>query len=470
MGRARAEHRLKIALVSEVIVMRRLVNLLCVGLAASLAGWAVPALAGANPVEITHGSGSTQDMYFSTTLSPAVSPMTDTSAASVSIEVVGSPTEDVPLTVRVSGGTEVARRLYVFVNANYGCYSTQGDELDGASTNGDGITSLTPKPVSGESGEALSAGSYSKEYSYTPPEASSPATYTLCGYIAEGEYGYDTPDATGTASFTYISPEAKAAEEKRVAAAKAEEEKRKAEEEKRVAEKKATEEKRAAAAKAEAERHTKERYEEEAPEREAAEDEKRVAAAKAQAHKTPVKHLSVQPVSHSRRSSTDPGYTNLDVTTTPYAYVVVKLSRYGHSTEHFEWGGNSTEVAEVIRWSCKSPGGTYRYVVTAKSDVGPTLTRRGRFAPVSAVRCHALKEEEAKAREHREREAGEERERSEHEAKEEQSRIEREERERLEEYEFNCRAEGGTPIWLFVEGMERRYCRGPDGGLLPVPH
>lgn len=402
--------------VSEVVVMRRLVTLLGAALVASSIGLAAPVLAQAD---------------------------------SVSIEVAGTPTQGVPLTVKVSGKTEVTRRLYVFINAKYGCYGTSSEELSGARTNGDGITSLTPEPVSGESGEALSTASYSREYTYTPPEA---GTYTVCGYIDEVSHGYGTLDATGTTSFTIAppltSPIGSGGGNPISSGAKAEEEKR-----------------------------AKEKYEAEAPAREAAREAAEAAehaaelvAAEAKAHKTPVKRLSVKPVAYARHSNTDPGYTNLDVTTTPYAYVVVKLSRYGHSTERFEWGGSSTEVAEVIRWSCKSPGGTYRYVVTAKSDVGPTLTRRGHFAPVSAARCHALKKQEAEAREHREREAGEERERSEHEAKEEQSHIEREERERLEEYEFNCRAESGTPIWLFVEGMERRYCRGPYGGLLPVPH
>ena len=165
-----------------------------------------------------------------------------------------------------------------------------------------------------------------------------------------------------------------------------------------------------------------------------------LAAPRAAAHKRPVRHLSVTPVTHTGHSSTDPGYTNLDITTSPYAHVVVKLSRYGHSAEHFEWGSHSTEVAEVIRWSCKSPGGTYRYVITAKSNVGPTLTRRGHFAPVSVTTCHQYEQREAEARARHEREviAGYEQE-------------VREERERLETYEANCRAEGGTPITLTVE-------------------
>jgi hypothetical protein len=347
--------------------------------------------------------------------------------ASAAIEISGKLTQNIPMKIKVAGTTEVARKLYVFVNTYTDCSSTP--EYDDGSSLASG-TSLMP-------------GAYSGEYSYTP---TSTQTYTVCGYVDESEFA--TPDATGTSSFTNVTP------------------KTRAEEAEKSAEQAAYAADRAAEVKKEQEAAAKQKYEEEAPARkaakEAAEEAKyaaEVAAAKARAHKTPVKHLSVKAAAHDGHSSSDPGYTNLDITTSPYAHVVVKLSRYGHSTEHFEWGSHSTEVAEVIRWSCKSPGGTYRYVITAKSNVGLTLTRRGDFTPVSVSTCHQYEQREAEARARHEREvlAGYEQE-------------VREERERLQAYEANCRAEGGTPVTLTVEGRTERYCRGPYGGLLPVPH
>jgi hypothetical protein len=192
---------------------------------------------------------------------------------------------------------------------------------------------------------------------------------------------------------------------------------------------------------------------------EAAEKAAQVAAGEALAHNTPVKHLSVKAVSHYGHSSRYPGYTDLDVTTALYAHVVIKLTRYGHSTEHLEWGAKATAIARVIQWTCKRPGGVYRYAVTARSDVGPSLTKRGRFAPVSFSRCHALERQEAEARE-----------RSERKYMEEVGQEEREARERRERYEYNCRAEGGTPVTLYTNEGAERYCRAPGGGLLPVPH
>jgi hypothetical protein len=348
-------------------------------------------------------------------------------AASVAFEVSPNPiTQNQSVSVTVSGGTEVARKLYVYVdNLGRSCGIDPGNESFG-------------EPLA--NGQALSPGSYVEHYTYSPTYAGlAQNSYSLCGYVAPETFG--APDATGMASFTVISLQSIAEAEQHAAEAQA-------------------------AKKAQEELQAKAKYEAEAPAREAAKRAAeaakyaaQIAAAKRRAHETPVKHLSVNAADHSGHSSTDPGYTNLDITTSPYAHVVVKLSRYGHSTEHFEWGTHTTEVAEVIRWSCKSPGGTYRYVVTAKSDVGSTLTRRGDFTPVSVATCHRYEQREAEARTRHEREvlAGYEQE------------I-REERERLHTYEANCRAEGGTPITLIVEGRPERYCRAPGGGLLPVPH
>lgn len=337
-------------------------------------------------------------------------------SASLAFEVSPSTAiQGQSVAVTVAGATQVSRKLYVYVRELGGsCAIDPGNES--------GATALT-------NGEALSPGGYVERYAYTPTYAALANTsYTLCGYVAPESYG--APDATGEGHFTVISLASIAEAEQEAAEARA-------------------------AKKAEEERIAKRKYEEEAPAREAAEKEAAIAAARSK----PVSRLIVRAVSHPGRTSRYPGYTELLVSTSHYAYVSVNLRRYGHSAEDFDWGGVSTEVAETIAWSCKSPGGTYSYVVTSKSNVGAARTVRGRFDPVSAARCRTLKQQEAEARERSERRAREERERS-----------EREERERLETYEANCRAEGGTPITLIVEGRAERYCRAPQGGLFPVPH
>ncbi len=174
---------------------------------------------------------------------------------------------------------------------------------------------------------------------------------------------------------------------------------------------------------------------------------------------TGIEHTSVKAVEHSGHSSSQPGYTNLDLTTEPYAYVTVRLSRYGQITHHIEWGSSASGVAMVIPWTCSSPGGTYHYVVSVRLEVGGlTVKRSGHFTPVSAARCRALKRSEVEARERSAREYAE---RLRQEAQES--------REKLEQWEGNCRALGGTPVTLYTSEGTERACRGPRGGLLPVP-
>lgn len=349
-------------------------------------------------------------------------------SGSVGVAVSPGATENGPVSVKVSGSIEVPRKLYVYADENGGPCPTAPYANSGATLTG---------------GEAIGAGTFSKEYTYTPSNTS---TYIVCAYIAES--GYGTADATGSGTFTNVTPQTRAAE-----AAQA-------------AQRAAYETERAAEAKREQEAAAKKKYEEEAPAREAAEQaaniaryDAEVAAAKAAAHRRPVKHLLVSAVAHTGHSRNDPGYTNLDLNTSPYAHITIKLSRYGHITQHLEWGESSKAVAMVIPWSCNSPGSTYSYTVTAKSNVGKALTRRGHFNPVSVGRCHEYEAKEAEARARHEREviAGYEQEA-------------REERERRERYETNCRKLGGQPVELEVGGEYRIYCRAPGGGTIPVPY
>jgi hypothetical protein len=192
--------------------------------------------------------------------------------------------------------------------------------------------------------------------------------------------------------------------------------------------------------------------------KEQAEEESARVARIAAARATPLGHLIVKPVAHQGHSSHEPGDTTLAITAAPYAYVTVKFSRRGHVTEHFVWGETASGDV-IIPWTCASPGGIYRYTVSAHTDTGRTFVRHGLFQPVSASRCHALKQREAEAQERNARRYTEEREGE-----------ARERRETLERFERNCRAEGGTPITLYTSEGTERACRNPNGGLLTVPH
>ena len=178
----------------------------------------------------------------------------------------------------------------------------------------------------------------------------------------------------------------------------------------------------------------------------------------AAAPQVPVKSLSVRVVSHFGQTTSAAGFATLYVTTSPFAYVTVRLSRFGHRAEHLEWGRAETARASVVRWTCSRPGGTYRY----QSPRGPTWEAHSSAADGSlrsalrdvtpwSARKPKLEERDARAYAERVR------------------REERKAREKLEQWEGNCRALGGTPVTLHTSEGAERACRSPRGGLLPAP-
>jgi hypothetical protein len=198
-------------------------------------------------------------------------------------------------------------------------------------------------------------------------------------------------------------------------------------------------------------------------------------AAVSRADTSPVTYLSVRATAEPepKATSRNPGATELVVRATDFAHVTVTLTRYGHLAYRFVDGGtfeNAQEVGQSYRasnpreylptveeyglpvgWSCRSPGGAYHYVVTARSNVGPTLTRRGTFKTISVARCHELKRHEQEARERNARRYNE-----------EVAHRERVEREELRREEANCRTLNGTPVTVQTGEGPERVCRGPE--------
>jgi len=278
--------------------------------------------------------------------------------------------------------------------------------------------------------------------------------------------------------------------------------------ERSAAERKASEERAAAEKHSAEEAVAKRKYEEEAPAREAAAKAAKEAAAEAEINaednrlqaeyeadkardlKTPINYLRVYVSGSQGDSSANPGRDEVHVRASTASHVTVELMRYGHRTSTLEMLPYATDAYDMseglscgqvstwtsgcdssqpeyfpatwaggveVGWTCKSPGGTYHYVVTAKRG-GRTLTKRGTFKPVSAARCHTLERHEQEARERNARRYEEEvRARDEAEAREEA------------EWRHNCVAEGGKVVTLDIEGARENYCRSPEGGVMSVP-
>src|SRR4051794_37250374 len=103
-----------------------------------------------------------------------LSPAMAEAASFSSITASADPTEEIPVTVTVSGSTETARTLYVFYKQGTGaCANTAYNE------------DVTATELSGTSsgyvdGDAVATGSFSKNYSFTPANSGS---YRICAYL-----------------------------------------------------------------------------------------------------------------------------------------------------------------------------------------------------------------------------------------------------------------------------------------------
>jgi hypothetical protein len=379
----------------------------------------------------------------------------------VSIQVSANPIRGEPVTITVNGETGVARRLFVYISsAGTEC------ESDPVDSGGEALSAL--------GGEALAAGGFVRHFEYTPEFI---ATYTVCAFLDETEAA--TPNAS--AGITFTSSPSHAEIEERAAKAKAEEERIDTEHAAEVAASEAAaraaseaagraQQAAARAAQEAAARAAQEataKASQQAAEKAAA--EAAVAAAQAAklkaARAKPVTRLAVSAVAHAGPSLAHPGYTTLEVTTSPYAFVTVTLARNGRTTLHREWGEQPSATAANVAWSCQHPGGAYRYTVTASTDVGRKLTRTGRFTPVSVARCRALERREKDAGKRQQAQA---RERAAHEYEEEVARRGRAEREEREQQESVCRQEGGTPTIVIGSEGATWACEAPGGGTLPT--
>src|SRR5579863_1355992 len=113
--------------------------------------------------------------------------------ASVSINAPGSATQNIPITVGVSGSAQVASELYVYVDAHAsdGCADDPIDESDQSySTLAYGV------PVG--------PGSFSESYSYTPGTTND--NYIICAYVTQSAFG--TPQAVTQSTFSTSNPSA----------------------------------------------------------------------------------------------------------------------------------------------------------------------------------------------------------------------------------------------------------------------
>lgn len=180
-------------------------------------------------------------------------------------------------------------------------------------------------------------------------------------------------------------------------------------------------------------------------------------------HGPALRSLQVRARNRPGRTAKSPGETALRISVTRYASVRVELRRGGRLSVQNYSAADGSKFTASVDWSCKKPGGRYRYRVIARDSHGKQLTRSGTFRPVSAARCRTMRKQEQRAKAARKRNADRRvAERRRAEAAAQQARIDR--------FKSNCRKLGGTPELIHSSDTSYWVCVSPWGGTWNVPY
>lgn len=173
-----------------------------------------------------------------------------------------------------------------------------------------------------------------------------------------------------------------------------------------------------------------------------------------------VTKLNVKTTSFPVANSRHPGHSELKITTTPWAYVRIALSRGGRrQVQNVRWDGSATHALSFT-WTCKATGGAYAYAITASDDDGHSFTRKGRIKTISHARCASLRAAERRkvgrrVAQRRRREAAA------------QRRRDAAARARLQKQIDQCHSiDGVVRTWEWGDGTETLFCVTPFGALV----
>jgi hypothetical protein len=112
----------------------------------------------------------------------------------------------------------------------------------------------------------------------------------------------------------------------------------------------------------------------------------------------PVVSLSAVVTAHHGSSYKHPGYSSVELVSTPEAAYMTATEPATRA--HLRWLTEGERENDVIRvpWECRRPDQTFRYVLTARGEVGATVTSTAVFhAQLSRRWCVAARAKEAAA-------------------------------------------------------------------------
>jgi hypothetical protein len=188
----------------------------------------------------------------------------------------------------------------------------------------------------------------------------------------------------------------------------------------------------------------------------------------------PVQTLQAMVTAHHGHSYTHPGSTTITLVSTPDAAYMTATESVTHT--RLKWLTEEAAGNTVTQpWECAHPDQRFVYTLTARANVGTTVTTTVRFqAQLNAKWCAAARRAEGMAERRVAKAEAEREQRVLREAKkleeEERYKAEQPQRERAQ-WEANCHAAGGHVVWQHVgdAGAEAPYCYGPVGNPIDVP-
>ncbi|MFA4928644.1 MAG: hypothetical protein WC558_09005 [Patulibacter sp.] len=164
------------------------------------------------------------------------------------------------------------------------------------------------------------------------------------------------------------------------------------------------------------------------------------------------------------RSTDRPGETRIDISVTRFSGVRVELRRAGRRSVRTFAVGNQTRLSQVVTWSCRQPGGTYRVRIDAWDWHGARKSVAGSFRPVSVARCRTMRRNEQRAAAARQRDAA-------RRAAAQRRADAAAHRRRVARYQSNCRKLGGSPKLMRSGDGDYWICVAPWGGVwINVPY
>jgi hypothetical protein len=188
----------------------------------------------------------------------------------------------------------------------------------------------------------------------------------------------------------------------------------------------------------------------------------------------PVQTLQAIVTAHHGRTYKHPGYTTIALVSTPDAAYMTATEPATHTK--LKWLTEETAGNTVTQpWECSHPNQRFVYTLTARANVGATVTTTTRFqAQLTARWCARAKNAErlAEARHAKAEAEREQRVLREAKALEERERAERVQPQReLEQWEANCRRAGGHIVQQHVgdAGATAPYCYSSTGVPINVP-